>query len=242
MEQYPIQFSSSTESTSLQQILVARHDRAVSNLVNRLTPPEDFINGEIQTREVRGGGGSRDYIPGWWFIREANDLFNFNWNYEIVDQFIGADKLWVKGRVTVHVPGKYTKETRLDGTIIETISESYSLSKMQFGGSDVKRRSSSSEIIDIGDDLKSAATDAMKKCLTQFGLAADIYGPHKKTPPGQAKAAHTDALYAVFEKVGKTREDAVEYVKSQTEGKMPEELTEKEILSMLPQVRKVLKE
>jgi spore coat polysaccharide biosynthesis protein SpsF (cytidylyltransferase family) len=46
---------------------------------------------------------------------------------------------------------------------------------MQFGNKDIMYRKGTEEPLSIGNDLKSAATDALKKCAAEIGIAADIY-------------------------------------------------------------------
>lgn len=67
--------------------------------------------------------------------------------------------LWVTGKLTVHSP-----------------DNKFSIIKMQAGSSDIKFLKDSRKPVDIGDDLKSAHTDALKKCASLLGFASDIYG------------------------------------------------------------------
>ena len=46
----------------------------------------------------------------------------------------------------------------------------------QFGNKDVICKRGTDIPLSIGNDLKSAATDALKKCASELGLASDIYG------------------------------------------------------------------
>ena len=48
--------------------------------------------------------------------------------------------------------------------------------KQAFGGSDITRSRDGGNSISVADDLKSAATDALKKCATLFGVALHLYG------------------------------------------------------------------
>jgi hypothetical protein len=52
------------------------------------------------------------------------------------------------------------------------------ISKEQYGGSDIKKYSQGTKIgqpLDIANDLKSAGSDALKKCASLFGIAQDVY-------------------------------------------------------------------
>ena len=47
--------------------------------------------------------------------------------------------------------------------------------KMQFGASQVTRERETKALISLGDDLKAAATDALKKCATFLGVGLHLY-------------------------------------------------------------------
>ena len=46
---------------------------------------------------------------------------------------------------------------------------------MQFGSSRLTRSKDTGEVISLADDLKSAATDALKKCSTLLGVGLHLY-------------------------------------------------------------------
>ena len=50
------------------------------------------------------------------------------------------------------------------------------ITKMQFGSSSITRHKTTKAPVSIADDLKAAATDALKKCATLFGVALSLYG------------------------------------------------------------------
>jgi hypothetical protein len=56
--------------------------------------------------------------------------------------------------------------------------------RQQFGSQKVKRSRSSSAPLDIGFDLKGAATDALKKCASLYGVG--LYLSKKEVPQGAA--------------------------------------------------------
>ena len=113
-----------------------------------------------------GGGGTRlEYIDGEQCISRLNDTLGFlNWSFRIVENGIHAeaDEAWVHGELTVTIG---------DRTVI----------KQQFGSQKLKRSRSSGTPLDIGFDLKGAATDALKKCATLVGVALYLY---EKESPG----------------------------------------------------------
>jgi len=48
--------------------------------------------------------------------------------------------------------------------------------KHQFGRADIKLRKADGVPLDLGNDLKAASTDALKKCASELGIASDVYG------------------------------------------------------------------
>ena len=145
----------SEKRDELRELQQKKLEQAVSNLVRGKTPKS-----AVMKRQARGGM-SVDYVPGWYMVDQLNALFNYKWDFDIVEQGIFNNKqVWVKGKLIAHTS---------QGDIV----------KMAFGGSDIKT-SKDGTVIDIGDDFKAAATDAMKKAATLFGIAADVYGKREK--------------------------------------------------------------
>jgi len=216
-------------------------DKALRAAVTGVTPPEDFNGGKIPIREMRGGEKKAPYIPGWWFIMMANALFHHMWSSE-VDEYHVSDKtdmIWVQGSVTAHIPGRTTITTHTDGRVVEERFDPINIKHSQFGSSAMKRTKDKSKFIDLGDDLKSAATDMKKKCLTNFGFGADIYGKREDSDSITAsknivivyKRAENRGMS--ISQVGTLCEDEVKGM-----GKPLTDLTEKELLDFLDIVDK----
>lgn len=119
-------------------------------LILKRTPEKYVLN-----RPAKGGGQWK-YVSGGYVKKCLNLLFGFDWSFEILDQMIMHKEAIVKGKLTINSNGK---------TIV----------KMQFGNKDITYRKGTEEPLSIGNDLKSAATDALKKCAAEIGIAADIY-------------------------------------------------------------------
>jgi hypothetical protein len=49
------------------------------------------------------------------------------------------------------------------------------VAKSQFGKSRITRARKDNSIVSLGDDLKAAATDCLKKCATLFGVGLHLY-------------------------------------------------------------------
>lgn len=111
----------------------------------------------VKTRPAKGGG-TWEYVTGGYVKKCLNLMFGWDWDFEIIDEkiMIEAKEVVVKGRLTCRSGGK---------TIV----------KMQFGNKDIMFKRGSETPLSIGNDLKSASTDALKKCASEIGIAADIY-------------------------------------------------------------------
>jgi len=105
-----------------------------------------------QIRQRQGRNGMLDYVEGHSVIQRLNDALESAWSFEITHHELKDDEVIVLGRLTA-------------GTI----------SKMAFGTSQVTRERDSRQPISFGDDLKSASTDALKKCATFLGVGLHLY-------------------------------------------------------------------
>lgn len=111
----------------------------------------------VYTRPGRGGK-KFDYVTGVYVKKVLNYAFGWRWDFEVKEHGRENDTVWVLGRLTCRLAG------------------GESISKEQFGRAEIMTRKGSSEAIDFGNDLKAAATDALKKCASELGIASDVYG------------------------------------------------------------------
>jgi hypothetical protein len=105
------------------------------------------------------GGGNWDFVTGTYVKKVLNYCFGWLWDFEIKEHGIEQGTVWVLGRLTI-------KNTELKPMVV----------KEQFGRADIKFKKDSKEMLDFGNDLKAAATDALKKCASELGIASDVYG------------------------------------------------------------------
>lgn len=112
-----------------------------------------------RTRPAKGGG-TWTYVSGSYMKKQLNMLFGWNWDFEIVSEQIltEAGEVVVKGKLTCRSNGN---------TIV----------KMQYGNKDIMFKKGTQIPLSIGNDLKAAATDALKKCAAEIGIAQDVYAP-----------------------------------------------------------------
>jgi len=105
-------------------------------------------------------GNTLAYLEAHAVIQRLNDALDGSWSFEIVSHDILQDEVLVLGRLT-------------SGTVCKT----------QFGNSSITRNKTTGDAISLGDDLKAAATDALKKAATLLGVGNYLYagngqGPH----------------------------------------------------------------
>ena len=113
--------------------------------------PEKYV----RTRPAKGGGQWK-YVSGGYVKKVLNMMFGFNWTFEVVEKTIIHGEAIVLGKLTI----------QSNGTTI---------TKMQFGNKEIICKRGTDQPLSIGNDLKSATTDALKKCAAELGIAADIY-------------------------------------------------------------------
>ena len=103
------------------------------------------------------GGGVWHYVSGAYVRKVLNLMFGWDWDFEVLSEMVQNNQVIVKGKLTCRVNGK-------------------SIVKTQFGCKDIMMRKGTNEPLNLGNDFKSAATDALKKCSAEIGIAGDIYG------------------------------------------------------------------
>lgn len=119
------------------------------------------------------GGGIWDYVTITYIQKVLNFVFGWDWDFEIVSYEEKYNQVQVLGKLTVR--GKKGK----------------SVTKMQFGRADIKYKTKTEtkngkklkvktdEVLDFGNDLKAAASDSLKKCASELGVASDIFGKNE---------------------------------------------------------------
>jgi len=100
-----------------------------------------------------------EYVTGVYVKKVLNYCFGWLWDFQIVDKAKEGDLVWVQGKLSIK-----------DKTGKEMIT------KEQFGRADIKFMKGTKIPVDYGNDLKAAATDALKKCASELGIASDVYG------------------------------------------------------------------
>ena len=111
------------------------------------------------------GGGKWKYVKSADVVVALNTTFGGFWDFSIITDEATALEIAVKTKSIV-VRGKLT---------ITNPDTGVSVSREQYGRKDVAFKKGTNEPLDFGNDMKAAASDALKKCASQFGLFNDIY-------------------------------------------------------------------
>lgn len=126
----------------------------IKQILSLVTPtPKQFI----YSRPGKGGRNF-DYVDIHYIQNKLNFTFGFLWDFDVISHGREADFIWVQGKLTVKLTNGAT------------------ISKTQFGRAEVKYIKGTKQMVDFGNDLKSATSDALKKCASMLGIASDVYG------------------------------------------------------------------
>jgi hypothetical protein len=119
--------------------------------MNRQLLEQNFSPEEIKQRDG-SFGQTLNYVSVYTVINRLNQAFESLWSFEITAHEIHQDEVIVIGRITA------------EGIV-----------KSQFGSSRITRTRETGEVVSLASDLKSAATDALKKCATLLGVGLHLY-------------------------------------------------------------------
>jgi hypothetical protein len=112
-----------------------------------------------QIKQRKGRNGVLDYVEGHTVIARLNAALDGAWSFEVVAHEVRDHEVLVLGKLTAA-----------------------GIVKMQFGASQVTRDRETKALISLGDDLKAAATDALKKCATFLGVGLHLYAERPLRP------------------------------------------------------------
>lgn len=154
------------------QALVIKEIALTNRQLSILSAPTP---GEFVKVKPGRGGKPVKYVEGGFVVGKLNETFGpLNWDIEVLEEGQTERKnenkaegeVWVRARLTIidHVKG-------------------YKIGKTQYGQHPIHER------VPIGDAKKAALTDALKKCASLLGVAADVYFkmPDEQTGGGDDK-------------------------------------------------------
>ena len=124
------------------------------------------------------GGGQWDYVKVSYVRKVLDSVFGFDWDFNIETTLQEAFEV-------AKLTGTVTVKGTLVCRVVDDAGRIREIKKTQFGRADVKWKKGFSpddvkdgqlpKTLDFGNDMKSAVSDALKKCASLFGIAADVY-------------------------------------------------------------------
>jgi len=98
-------------------------------------------------------GRELSYVEARHYIERLNEAFDGAWSFEVTYHEVLPLEVLVLGKLSA---SGHTKQA--------------------FGGSQITKNRQTGEVLSIADDLKAAATDALKKAASLFGVGLHLYG------------------------------------------------------------------
>jgi len=111
-----------------------------------------FAADQLRSRRA-ASGKSLTYVETHNYIERLNEAYDGRWDFEVLEHQVLDAEVVVLGRLVA------------DG-----------VTKTAFGGSSRTVSRDSGEALSLADDLKAAASDALKKCCSLLGLGLHLYG------------------------------------------------------------------
>lgn len=119
--------------------------------LNRSVLERPFPPANIRSR--KGAFGRKlHYVEGHCYIRRLNEAFDGDWGWQVLLHEVHGSEVVVLG-----------------------VLEAGGVRKFAFGGSNVTTNTATGEVLSLADDLKAAATDALKKACSLFGVGLELY-------------------------------------------------------------------
>jgi hypothetical protein len=119
--------------------------------MNRAALEKPFPEELIKSR--KGAFGKElSFIEAVHYIRRLNDAFDSAWSWKVLSHELNGSEVIVHG-----------------------VLEAGGQAKHAFGGSAITTNKTTGEVMSISDDFKAAATDALKKACSLFGIGLELY-------------------------------------------------------------------
>jgi hypothetical protein len=125
-------------------------------------------------RSRKGAYGEVSYVEAVHYLRRLNEVFGAQWSWKLLRYEIRDADVLVHGSLSA---GNETKEA--------------------FGGSNITVNGTTGQVVSVADDLKSAATDALKKACSLFGIGLDLHAQLEEHVPTTTDARVTAPLRSV---------------------------------------------
>jgi len=158
------------------------YDNSSWGLLEALTPSQRiklFANTNKNfIKERDGRGGKVKYVEGWYIKQVMNVVFDYKWSNNITGHTITKDEVIVWGNVSADFGNN---DIHTQSSFGESAIHYYKCDKIKKVADACKQDKSVCKLhtceqtVSIGDDLKAAHTDMIKKASNIWGIAMDIY-------------------------------------------------------------------
>jgi len=143
---------------------------------------EEFDSSLVKTR--RGAFGTVSYVGMTAYIRRLNQVFEYQWSFDITDAQMSEGFVVVQGKLMAQ-----------------------GVSKMQYGTSRITVSTRSGEVTQIGDDYKAAVSDCLKKCASLFGIGLHLHDDKPEEQSSELLESIDKGEIMITELTGGDRED-----------------------------------
>jgi hypothetical protein len=127
-------------------------------------------------------------IPHQYILDRLNEVLGFNWEFRVEKEeihqnkteggvFIGGE-VSVLGTLTLHIPSSESNPTPF---YLER-------SRSQYGKKELELNADRTHPSQIADDMKAAASTALVKCASLFGIGLELYFPEEEAKDREQKA------------------------------------------------------
>ena len=139
-------------------------DRTITEILERPFPAE--------LHRSRRGSYGKDivYVEVNHYIGRLNEAFESDWSFDILEHNIHDSEVVVVGRLNAA-----------------------GLTKTAFGGSSITVARESGNVVSVADDLKAAASDALKKASSLLGIGLDLGVESRRDGPRQSEPKSASA-------------------------------------------------
>jgi recombination DNA repair RAD52 pathway protein len=136
----------------------------------------------IRKRPAKGGG-QWSYVSGGYVKKMLNLVFGWDWSFRVKEYKYDLEvkQAFVLGELTVKTADREITKMQFGRVDIKFRNElAYNddgtpkMAKTR-DGKEYQAKEPGKQPLDLGNDLKAATTDSLKKCASELGIAADIY-------------------------------------------------------------------
>ena len=148
--------------------LIVRLEETVPQIFNeaqRALVMNETPRYKIKKRKGKAGE-MWSYVDVGYVIEQLNILTGFRWDFNKITEDTNPEYLKVSLQVI--------KQFIVSGTLVIKDKDGNSISKSDTGRKDVMEKKAGGWL-DVGNDLKAAWSDCLKRCASKFGIALDVY-------------------------------------------------------------------